>query len=191
MLEAALEQIRSLLGLGLDIEDVGAVQMVLRTVIIYALTLAVVRLGSARVMGKSSAFDDVVAIMLGSVMSRAINGSAPFVPTVVSGGMLLGMHWLFAMLAYRTSWFGAIVKGGRTLLIENGKVEPKGMRRARITDADLAQALRHTGKTDPSNIRLAYLERNGDVSVVPEKREPHVVDVSVADGVQTVRIELA
>jgi hypothetical protein len=43
--------------------------------------------------------------MLGSIMSRAINGSAPLVPTLLAGAVLLGLHWLFALLAVHTSWF--------------------------------------------------------------------------------------
>jgi hypothetical protein len=37
-------------------------------------------------MSKATAFDVIAAIMLGSIMSRAINGSAPFLPTLVAGG---------------------------------------------------------------------------------------------------------
>jgi hypothetical protein len=47
-LQAFGEQIRALLGLGLDVGDVGALQMALRTIIIYAFSLLLVRLGSKR-----------------------------------------------------------------------------------------------------------------------------------------------
>lgn len=57
--------------------------------------------------------------------------------------------------------------------------------------ADLKQALRlQTNQEDPSKVRRAYLERSGDISVVPVEDEPQVFDVSVEDGVQTVRIKL-
>lgn len=192
MLQTLGDYVRDVLGLQLDVEDVDALQMALRTVIIYVITLVIVRIGSKRVMGKASPFDDVVAIMLGSIMSRAINGSAPLLPTVASGAVLLGMHWLFAAVAYRTHRFGLLVKGSRILLIEDGQVQQKGMRRATLSERDLAQALRkEVGHEDPSRIRLAYMERSGEVSVVPEDSEPRVVDVTVRDGVQTVRIELA
>jgi uncharacterized membrane protein YcaP (DUF421 family) len=82
MLQALGEQIAAWLGIGLDIADVGPLQMALRTVVIYAFTLAIVRLGSKRFLSQATAFDAIVGIMLGSVMSRAINGSAPFVPTL-------------------------------------------------------------------------------------------------------------
>lgn len=64
-----------LLGLGLDVADVSPLQMALRTVLIYTATLAIVRVGSKRFLSRATAFDAIVAIMLGSIMSRAINGS--------------------------------------------------------------------------------------------------------------------
>ncbi len=65
------------------------------------------------------------------------------------------------------------------------------MRQAGLSEHDLKQALRmQNNHTDPANIRLACLERSGQISVIPFKGEPRILDVSVADGVQTVRIEL-
>ncbi len=83
-----------LLGLGRDAGDVGAIQMALRTVFVYALTLAIVRLGRKRFLSKATAFDVIVGIMLGSVMSRVITESASFFPTLMVGGALVGTHWL-------------------------------------------------------------------------------------------------
>lgn len=166
-------------------------EMALRTVAIYGFTLAIVRLGSMRLLAKPSAFDIIVGIMLGSIMSRAINGSAPFLPTLAAGAVMLAMHWLFAVLAVHTNWVGTIVKGNRIPLIRDGKILPDGMRRANITHKDLTEALRvQTGRAEVENIELAYLERNGDVSAVPRKQEPRVLSVSVEKGVQTVRIEI-
>lgn len=192
MLEGFSEQVQALLGLGADVSDVSAVQMSLRTIVIYVITLVLVRLGSKRFLSEASAFDVIVSIMLGSVMSRAINGSAPLLPTLAAGAVLLGLHWLFTYLAFRTDWFGSIVKGNPVLLIKDGEVQQQGMRRAGITENDLTQALRlQTNQTDPAQVQRAFLERNGTISIVPYAREPDIVDVAVKDGVQTVRIELA
>lgn len=191
MLESAWEQFQILLGLGLDVEDVNALQMALRTIVIYAFTLAIIRLGSKRFLGKSSALDVIVGIMLGSVMSRAINGSAPFFPTLMAGVVLVGMHWILATLAYHISWFGPLVKGNAVLLIKDGQVQHRGMRRGGIATQDLEEALREqTKQSDFAKIKLAYLERDGSISIIPFEHEPHVLDVTVADGVQTIRIKL-
>jgi uncharacterized membrane protein YcaP (DUF421 family) len=191
MVEALWEQIQSLWGVGVDAEHLGAVEAALRTVIIYAVTLVLVRLASRRFLSQATAFDVIVGIMLGSIMSRTINGSAPFIPTVLAGAVLLAMHWLFGVVAFHTDWFGPLVKGERVLLIKDGKIQQEAMRGASITSADLAQALRlQTNQADPSRVRLAYLERNGQISVVPQEHEERVFDVGVEDGVQTVRIKL-
>lgn len=178
-----------LLGLERDIADVDAGQMALRTVIIYGASLLVIRLGSKRFLSQASAFDVVVAIMLGSIMSRAINGSAPFLPTIASGAALVALHWGFGILAVRTSFFGGLVKGEPRVLIKDGVVQDKEMRRAQLTTQDLEQALRlHSRQSDPAKIRRAYLERNGRISVESYPAEPRVLEVAAEAGVQTVRI---
>jgi uncharacterized membrane protein YcaP (DUF421 family) len=191
MLQTISQQFQALLGIGRDVANVGAFPMALRTVVIYAFTLAIVRLGSKRFLGHASAFDTIVGIMIGSVMSRAINGSAPLLPTLVAGMVFIGMHWLLAVLSFHIGWFGPLVKGNPVLLIKEGQIQDHGMRRGGITEHDLQEALRqHTKDSDPKTIKLAYLERNGGISIVPFKHQPHVVEVSVENGVQTVRIEL-
>ena len=180
-----------LLGLRLDVQDVNAVQMALRTILIYTATLAIVRVGSKRFLSQATAFDAIVAIMLGSIMSRAINGSAPFLPTIAAGVILVGLHWLIAAIAYGSDWFGTLVKGNPVLLIKNGDIQEDGLRRTSVSAKDLEEALRiESHVTEPEHVQLAYLERNGGISVIPRKPEPRVLDVSIRDGVQTVRIEL-
>jgi uncharacterized membrane protein YcaP (DUF421 family) len=191
MLQTLWDQLQTLLGLGRDVGDVGAVQMALRTIVIYAFSLLIVRLGSKRFLSEATAFDVIVGIMLGSVMSRAINGSAPFLPTLLGGVVLIGVHWLLGVLAFHASWFGTLVKGSAVLLIKDGNIQQAEMRRAGLSEHDLQQALRlRSNQTDPTNVQLAYLERNGSISVIPRKHEPRVVDVSVEGGVQKVRIVL-
>lgn len=191
MLQSLWDLLQTLLGLGRNAGDLAASQMALRAVVVYAFTLIVVRLGSKRFLGKATAFDVILGIVVGSVMSRGINGSAAFGPTLLAGSVLVGMHWLFAVIAFRMSWFGPLVKGHPVRLVEDGEVRPEAMRETSLTDNDLSEALRLRGQTpDVSQVRLAHLERDGSISVIPREREPHVLEVAVGDGVQTVRIAL-
>ena len=186
-----LEAVGRVLALERDIADVTSAQMALRTVVVYAFALAMIRLGSKRFLSRASAFDVIVAIMLGSIMSRAINGSAPFLPTLASGAVLVGSHWLLAALAFRLDWLGPVVKGKPVTLITDGIIDDDAMRRAGVGEHDLEQALRaQGGVTDPARVRLAILERDGTMSVLPADAPPRVVEVAVERGVQTVRVEL-
>ncbi len=191
MLQTIVDQIQAFLGYERDVSDVNALQMALRTVVIYAVTLTLIRLGSKRFLSQATAFDVIVGIMLGSVMSRAINSSAPLFPTLGAGAVLVGLHWILAFLASRTT-FGSLVKGEPVLLIKDGQVQQQGIRETGMSTHDLEQALRLQGsEADPRKVKLAYLERNGSVSVIPCPSSPRILDVAVVDGVQTVRIELA
>ncbi len=164
-------QLQSLLDLSSDPTDPDAGSVVLRTIIVYAFTLVIVRLGSRRLLSRPSAFDVIVAIMVGSIMSRAINGSAPFVPTLAAGAILLLMHWAFAAAAFRFHWISATVKGTRIPLIRDGKVLRDGVRRAQISEDDLAEALRlRIQDEDVSKVAVAYMERSGEISVIPRRR---------------------
>lgn len=184
-------QLETFLGYDRDVSDVGGFEMALRTVLIYVATLALIRIGSKRFLNQASAFDVIVGIMLGSVMSRAINSSAPLFPTLGAGLVLIGLHWLLGVVAYRSDWFGPVVKGNPVLLIKDGKLRQEGFRETGISQHDLEQALRlQAQETDPAKIRLAYLERNGQISMIPKGSEPRVLEVKVEDGVQTVRIRL-
>lgn len=191
MLSDTWDSIQSLLGLGQDTLDPG--EMALRALLTFAITVVIVRFGAKRLFGKGTAFDYIVAIMIGSVMSRAINGSADLFATWMAGAVLVGLHWLLAYLTARLDWFGPLVKGNPVDLIRDGTVLEDGMRAANLSRNDLDQALREQGDSDPSNVRRAVLERDGSISVIAKKSEPQVpqvLEVIVEDGVQTVRISV-
>jgi uncharacterized membrane protein YcaP (DUF421 family) len=75
--------------------------------------------------------------------------------------------------------------------VSNGEVMVGGMRKIGTTDRDLERAMRDNGMTpDVSRLAMAYLERDGSIDVVSKSSEAKVLEISVQDGVQTVRIEL-
>jgi uncharacterized membrane protein YcaP (DUF421 family) len=187
MIDTIQDTVTSLLGL--DADEINSGQMALRAVLTFMVTIAFLRLGGKRLLGKGTALDVVVSIMIGSIMSRSITGSSPFFPTWVAGLTLIVAHWLLAVLAVRVNWFGPLVKGNPVVLVEDGQVRRDALNRSDITIRELEQAMRTKGhEPDLSTIKLASLERDGSISIVPKSGQPHVVSVSVEQGVQTVRI---
>jgi uncharacterized membrane protein YcaP (DUF421 family) len=114
-----------------------------------------------------------------------------FFGTLAAGGFLVGLHWLFAVVAFHWDGFGRLIKGEAHTLVENGEIRWEAMRRDHISRKDLLAALHINGKvSDPSEVRLARVERSGDISVIPAAKDVRVVDIRVEPGVQTVRIEI-
>jgi uncharacterized membrane protein YcaP (DUF421 family) len=183
--------LRWALGLGLDGDALSWAQMAIRAVVVYVVTVVIVRLGKKRFMGRATAFDVILGIMLGSIVSRAITGNAPFVPALAAGAALIAMHWLFSWIALRWHGFGTAIKGHTQLLVRNGEIDWRKMRAVHMTERDLWEDLRDKSIAELREVAEARLERDGGLSVIKAKQEPKVVEVRVAEGVQTIRIELA
>ena len=64
------------------------------------------------------------------------------------------------------------------------------MRNCHISQRDLEEEARLKSVENVGDIRLAYKERNGEVSILKAKQLPHLVEVRVRDGVQTIVIEI-
>ena len=183
--------LRLVLGLGIDSNEINAAQMGLRAVVVYVVTVLMVRLAKKRFMGRATAFDVILGIMLGSIVSRAVTGNAPFLPALVASAVLLVMHWVISATALRWHTFGGAVKGHSEVLVRDGQIDWTAMRRAHMTEHDLWEDLRGKGISHLERVAEARLERNGQLSVIKAQHEPKVLEVRVAEGVHTVRIEIA
>jgi uncharacterized membrane protein YcaP (DUF421 family) len=170
--------------------DIGVAQMTLRAVVVYVVTVIIVRLGKKRFMGRTTAFDVILGIMLGSIVSRAITGNAPFGPALAAGAVLVAMHSLFSWVAMHWHGFGWAIKGDARLLVRHGDVDWPRMRAEHMTEKDLWEDLRGKSISRLDEVAEGRLERNGNLSVIKAKGGPKIVDIRVAEGVQTVRLEL-
>jgi uncharacterized membrane protein YcaP (DUF421 family) len=163
----------STLGLSLDARDLDVWQMSLRAMVVLAAATLMVRIGSRRFIGRSTTLDVVLGIIFGSVVSRAISGTAPFLPTLGAAFTLVLFHWLLCAIAFRSHRFGNVLKGRPKLLVKHGEVQWRAMAQGQISEHDLQEALRiHGLSPDVSQIETAHLERNGDISIVTRHTIP-------------------
>ncbi|HSJ23602.1 MAG TPA: YetF domain-containing protein [Longimicrobiales bacterium] len=167
-------------------------QAVVRAMIVYAVALVLVRVGEKRALGKNTALDVVVAVMLGSVVSRGIT-SVGLAVGLLGGAMLVFLHWLLSVVTFHSDRLGTLLKGSPRVLVKDGEIDWSAMKESHISRDDLLAALRSESQLDDvDSVRVARLERSGQISAIERDREkqPRVLSVDVAAGVQTVRIEL-
>lgn len=141
-------------------------QMTIRAVLIFLFGLALLRIFGRRAFNKSSSVDIILAILVGSNLSRALTGNASFGPTVAATTAIVLLYWVITELAYRSSGVGWLVKGRAERLVSNGKVNWQAMQRHGFSEGDLAEALREKGITQLQHVAAAYMERDGSVSVI-------------------------
>src|SRR5437016_5032457 len=157
----------TLLGLGVEAKDLTFIQISLRGVIVFLVTLTTMRLGHKRSLSRKTPFDAVLLVILAAVLSRAINGSAAFFATLGGGVVLVVLHRLFAHLAYYSHGFGILVKGRPDTIVHDGQCDFRMMRRNHISMHDLEEDMRLGAHIDDlSRVRLARVERSGDISFI-------------------------
>jgi uncharacterized membrane protein YcaP (DUF421 family) len=184
--------INAILGGDTATQPLGWLQIVARCAIVYLVGLLAVRVGKSRLLSKASPLDVILAFILGSLLSRGINGSAALSGTVVAVVTLVAIHWSLTALACRYHAVGNLIKGQTYLLISNGEIQRDNLRRAHISQHDLVEQMRlNANVEDTAQVQVAYKERSGEVGVVKRPLEVKVVEVAVREGVQVVRVELS
>src|SRR3954447_9357628 len=94
-----------------------------RAVVVFAYGLALVRIAGRRVFGRWAALDIVVAIVVGSNLSRALTGNAPLLGTLVATTLLMALHRVLAPAAARSPCLSKLVEGPAIDLARNGRPE--------------------------------------------------------------------
>jgi uncharacterized membrane protein YcaP (DUF421 family) len=140
----------------------------IRAAAIYAIMLTVLRLSGKRAIGNFSAFDLLVALMLGEVVDEIIYGDVDFVeglvPIVVVTLLQVGTSWL----SYWDHGWDRVLEGVPTVIVRDGELDRKGMRTERMNPKDVMAELRQSGIDDLREVKLATVENDGRVSVLKE-----------------------
>jgi uncharacterized membrane protein YcaP (DUF421 family) len=160
--------IETLFGQG---QDLNPLQMCCRAIVIYLIGLLYIRIAGKRAFGKVSTFDNIIAITLGAVLSRAIVGVSPFFSVVASCLLLVLLHRFVSWISMRNQKIGSIVKGEAETLFKDGKIREDTMRKNDISEHDLMEGIRiHLNVNRLDKVEEVVLERNGDFGVVGKEK---------------------
>ncbi len=159
------------------IPEVGILEKIVRPLIVYFFLLIAFRLIGKRELGQMTPFDMVVLLTISNVLQNAMIGADNSLSGGLIGGLTLFMaNGLIARLALRFPRLARILEGEPTLLIEEGRILNKNLRREVMTRRELERALRKhelDPVTDLPLIRRALLEEDGTVSILHQKKEIH------------------
>ena len=139
-----------------------------RTAAIYLLLLVVMRVMGKRAIGNFTAFDLLVALMMGEVVDEMAYGDVSFLQgatvILVVGLLQYGNSWL----SYYDHGMDAVLEGTPTVMVRNGKLVEKGLVKERMNHKDVMAELRLQGIDDLREVKLAMLENDGELSVLKE-----------------------
>jgi uncharacterized membrane protein YcaP (DUF421 family) len=182
----AIEKLDEVLGLRLSPQDLSLGQLLLRAFIICFVMYVMIRLAGRRFFAQKNSFDALLAFLMASLVSRAINGSTAFWGTLMLGLIIAAAYRLLAWLACKFHRFGKWLKGEAKTLVIDGALQQTAMDRHHVSKHDLHEDLRLAGNIDDvKEVKLARLERSGEISV---QRKPQIFEIRVEKGVQTIHL---
>lgn len=143
-------------------------ELIVRSVIIYAFLIVLLRITGKRQVGQLAPFDLVLLLVLSNSVQNSINaGDNSLVGGFISASTLVGLNFLVGVATYRSKKIEAVIEGHPLVLIHNGKLIEEVMARAQLTHQELHAALRQAGCASVEEVHSAILENNGAISVVP------------------------
>ena len=138
----------------------------LRAVAVYVLMLATIRLLGKRTVGNFTAFDLLVALMLGEVVDEIIYGDVGMAQGLVAIAVIAAAQYSNSWLSYWDHGMDRILEGQPTTIVEDGALRRAGLRAERMNEKDALAELRLQGVEDIGEVRLARVEVDGQVSVI-------------------------
>jgi uncharacterized membrane protein YcaP (DUF421 family) len=146
--------------------------MYFRTVIMYLLLMAVIRLMGKRQIGQMEASEFVVAMLIADLASIPMqNEGIPLTSGIVPILTIFGLELLLSALCMRSIRLRKLLCGKPVILIENGRMLQNNLRRTGVTLDELTSHLREKDILDLRSVQYAILETNGNLSVFPYPKE--------------------
>ncbi len=143
-----------------------------RTIILYILVVAALRIMGKRQIGQLQPSELVVAMMISELASIPMeNVGTPLVNGVVPILTLVIAEATFSFLTLKSRHVRKIISGSPTVLIEKGRVLEKEMERLRFNIDDLMEELRTNGYANLMDVEYAIIETNGMLSIIPKSNK--------------------
>ncbi len=144
----------------------------LRTVALYLVLIFCVRLMGKRQIGEMEPAEFVVTMLLANLASIPMqDGAIPLYSGLVPILTVLGMELVLSGLILRSVPFRRFLCGKPVILINNGQLQTRNLRRTRVTLDELTSHLREKDVLDIRAVQYAILETDGNLSVFPYPKE--------------------
>ncbi|WP_460205452.1 DUF421 domain-containing protein [Scytonema sp. NUACC21] len=151
----------------LFVPSVSVVELVLRGTLVYLSLFSVLRLMPSRQVGTLGIADLLVVVLFAEA---AQNAMASNYTSITEGGILVGtvIFWSYFLnwFGYKCPQFQRFLNPPPLLLVRHGKVIERNMQRELITKDELLSQLRQQGVELLSEVKRAYMEADGSISVI-------------------------
>ena len=145
-------------------------EKILRPIVVYIFLIVGLRLSGKRELAQLNPFDLVVLLTLSNTVQNAIIGDDnTVIGGIIGATSLLAINYLVVRFLYGHRKLEQIVEGRADLLVEDGKVNTRRLKRELITKEELAAAARKQGFESLAEVRQCILEPGGTLTFIAKK----------------------
>ena len=156
---------------------------IIRTLLLYCFIIFAIRLMGKRQISDMQPSELVVTLVISDIASLPMqNTSQPLLSGIIPVIVLVALEILTSVFMMKSKRFRRVICGSPVVVISDGKLLQKEMRRLRLTTDDLFALLRQQNIFSPEDVQYCIVETNGTVSVLekPEKRKPTAEDFKIS-----------
>ena len=140
-----------------------------RTLIIYFVIIACIRIMGKRQLGELQPSEFVIAILISNIATLSIEDTdIPLIGAVVPIITLMSAEVILSFITLKSEKTRVIVSGSPVVIIRNGNIDQKSMKELRFSIEDLMSQLRINGIFDIEDVGFAIVETNGQLTVYPK-----------------------
>ena len=167
--------------------------VLLKTLIIYAYLLLIMRLMGKREVGQLQTFELVVSMIIADVAAVPIyDEKASLLNVIISVGTLFLLHVIIAIINLKSIKGREILCGRPRILIEKGKIDEEALKKEFLTINELQERLREKDVFNLGEVEYVILETSGQISIVlkPDKRNIKMEDLNIKSEYEGVAFDL-
>jgi uncharacterized membrane protein YcaP (DUF421 family) len=139
----------------------------IRAFVAFLIVLLLTRVVGRRELSSMEPFDLILLVVLGDLIQQGITQNDESVTgALIVATVIALMTVAVAYLNFRVAWLRPVFEGGLVVLIEDGKLIERNLRRERLTVEEVEAEARQQQIESLDDVRLAVLETNGRISFV-------------------------
>jgi uncharacterized membrane protein YcaP (DUF421 family) len=159
--------------------------IVLRVSIIYLYILTVLRISGKRSFDTLSPLDLIMSVIVGDMFDDIFWAEIPIAKGIVGITTILLLQVTLSFAEYRSRKLSGIIAGTKTALVKEGKIVERSLEKQRLRKETLDSQLRLNEVDNFDELKDAYLETSGHVSVSlkPEAKRAQKQDLKLLEEV--------
>lgn len=156
-------------------------EVIYRTLIVFIAGYLFLKMTGKKAVPQMHSFDLLYIFVLTNIISTPVEDES-IGKALIYAGIIVIIYKIFIRISLynKLRW---VIYENPTVLIRNGDIDEKGLKKVRMPMNELLSHLRVKGYTNTQNIALAVMEETGDLSVIPKSEyrpiQPNDLNIKV------------